>query len=104
MSVPIQVLRDDGSQELKVSTAVTVLSMMVNAESAGGFILKSIIISTVLSRLSSRLSSRLLFILLSVSRLVTVLDEADECGIICRLQELDRGVCRCAVVGVEREE
>ncbi len=36
VSVPLQVLRDDGSQELKVSTAVTVLSMMVNAESAGG--------------------------------------------------------------------
>ncbi len=36
MSVPIQVLRDDGSQKLKISTAVTVLSMMVNAESAGG--------------------------------------------------------------------
>ncbi len=36
MSVPIQVLRDDGSQELKVSTAVTVLSMMVNAERQGG--------------------------------------------------------------------
>ncbi len=27
MSVPIQVLRDDGSQELKVSTAGTVLSI-----------------------------------------------------------------------------
>ncbi len=36
MSVPIQVLRDDGSQKLKISTAGTVLSMMVNAESAGG--------------------------------------------------------------------
>ncbi len=42
--------------------------------------------------------------LLSVSRLVTVLDEADQCGVICKLQELDRGVFRCAVVGVEREE
>ncbi len=64
MSVPIQVLRDDGSQELEclhcrhsavydgdclecrggggllkstiISTAGTVLSMMVNVESAGG--------------------------------------------------------------------
>ncbi len=30
--------------------------------------------------------------LLSVSRLVTVLDEADQCGVVCKLQELDRGV------------
>ncbi len=40
--------------------------------------------------------------LLSVSRLVTVLDEADQCGVVCKLQELDRGVFRCAVVGVEK--
>ncbi len=40
---------------------------------------------------------------LSVSRLVTVLDEADQCGVICKLQELDRGVFRCAVVGVQGE-
>ncbi len=42
--------------------------------------------------------------LLSVSRLVTILDEADPCGVFCNLQELDRGVFRCAVVRVEREE
>ncbi len=42
--------------------------------------------------------------LLSVSRLVTVLDEADDCGVICKLQELDRVVSRGAVVGVEGEE
>ncbi len=42
--------------------------------------------------------------LLSVRRLVTVLDEADQCGVICKLQELDRGVFRCAVVRVEGEE
>ncbi len=42
--------------------------------------------------------------LLSVSRIVTVLDEANKCGAVCKLQELDRGVFRCAVVGVEREE
>ncbi len=41
--------------------------------------------------------------LLSVSRLVTILDEADQCGVVCKLQELDRGVFRCAVVGVEGE-
>ncbi len=38
--------------------------------------------------------------LLSVSRLVTVLEEADRCGVFCKLQELDGGVFRC----VEREE
>ncbi len=42
--------------------------------------------------------------LLSVSRLVTVLDEADQCGVVCKLQELDRGVFRCAVVRVQGEE
>ncbi len=42
--------------------------------------------------------------LLSVSRLITVLDEADQCGVVCKLQELDRGVFGCAVVGVEGEE
>ncbi len=42
--------------------------------------------------------------LLFVSRLVSVLDEADQCGVICKLQDLDRGVFRCAVVSVQREE
>ncbi len=42
--------------------------------------------------------------LLSVSRLATVLNEADECGVICKLQEFDRGIFRGAVVGVEGEE
>ncbi len=42
--------------------------------------------------------------LLSVSRIVAVLDEADRCGVICKLQELDIGVFICAVARVEREE
>ncbi len=42
--------------------------------------------------------------LLSVSRLVTVLDEADQCAVICKLQELDGGVFRCAVIRVQGEE
>ncbi len=42
--------------------------------------------------------------LLYVSRLVTVLDEADQCGVICKLQELDVGVFRCAVIRVQGEE
>ncbi len=42
--------------------------------------------------------------LLSVSRLVTALDEANKCGVVCKLQELDGGVFRCAVIGVQVEE
>ncbi len=42
--------------------------------------------------------------LLSVSRLVTFLNEADQCGVVCKLQELDRGVFGCAGIGVEGEE
>ncbi len=42
--------------------------------------------------------------LLSVSRLVTVLNEADQCGVICKLQELDGGVFRCTVIRVQGEE
>ncbi len=33
------------------------------------------------------------------------MDEADQCGVVCRLQELDGGGgFRCAVVRVQREE
>ncbi len=42
--------------------------------------------------------------LLSVSRLVAVLDEADQCGVVCKLQELDGGVFICAVIDVQGEE
>lgn len=42
--------------------------------------------------------ARQLFNLLSEGRLVTVLDEDNECSVICKLQELDRGVfCRAVV-------
>ncbi len=95
-------------RNLNDSTAVTVLFIMVSGERAGGFLLKSTIISTVLRILSSRVvktapDSQLLN-LLSVSRLVTVLNQGDQCGVVCKLQELDGGVFRCAVVHVEREE
>ncbi len=40
--------------------------------------------------------------LLSVSRLVNILNEADDRVVICKLKELDKGVFRCAVVGVEQ--
>ncbi len=42
--------------------------------------------------------------LLSVSRLVTVLDKANDYSVICKLQELDRGVLWSAVIRVEGEE
>ncbi len=42
--------------------------------------------------------------LLFVSRLVTALNEADQCGVICKLLGLDRGVFGCAVVCVQGEE
>ncbi len=45
-----------------------------------------------------------LFNLLSVSRLVTVLNETNQCGVVCKLQELDGGVFRCAVIRVQGEE
>ncbi len=40
--------------------------------------------------------------LLSVSRLI--LNEADQCDVICKLQELDGGDFRCAVIRVQGEE
>ncbi len=36
--------------------------------------------------------------------IVRVLDEVDQCDVVGKLQELDRGVSRCAVVGVQGEE
>ncbi len=42
--------------------------------------------------------------LLSVSRLVTILNDADQGDVVCKLQELDGGVFSCAVVRVERVE
>ncbi len=42
--------------------------------------------------------------LLSVSRLVSILDEADDCSVVRKLQELERGVIRCAVICVQGEE
>ncbi len=72
----------------------------------GGVLLKSTIISTVLNVLSSkllRLHQTASSLTSCLSRLVTVLDDAGS-GVVCKLQELDRGVFRCAVVHVEREE
>ncbi len=47
-----------------------------------------------------------LFNLLSVSRLIIALKEADKCGVICKLHldELYSNIFRCAVIGVQGEE
>ncbi len=91
-------------RNLNNSTAVTVLFMRVSGGRSGGFLLMSTIISSfqrvTLLVVKTAPNSQLL----SVSRLVTVLDEADQCGAVCKLQELDRGVFGCAVAGVEEEE
>ena len=94
-------------RNLNDSTAATMLFMMVSGGRTVGFLLKSTIISTVLSvrlQVVKTAPDSQLLNLLSVSRLVTVLDEADDCSVVCKLQELDRGVFRGAVVGVEGEE
>ncbi len=59
--------------------------------------------SSTVQQKDSKPDSQLLH-LLSVSRLVAVLNEADQCGVVCKLQELDRGFFRCAVICVQGEE
>ncbi len=80
--------------------------MMVSGGTAEGFLLKSTIIcfERVKLQVVKTAPDSQLFKLLSASRLVTFLDEADQCGVICKLQELDRGVFRGAVVRVQGEE
>ncbi len=91
----------------KYSSWRVVLFMMVSGGRAGGCLLKSTIISTVLSiklqAVKTAPDSQLLN-LLSVSRLVTVLNEPNQCSVISKLQKLDRIVSRCAVIGVQGEE
>ncbi len=90
------------------STAVTVLFMMLSGGESRGVSpevhghLHSF--ERVELQVVETASDSQLLNLLSVSRLVTILDEADQCGVVCKLHELDRGVFRCAVVGVEGEE
>ncbi len=68
---------------------MTVLFLMLSVGGGGG--------------LKSAPDSQLLN-LQSVSRLATILNEADQCGVVCKLQELDGGVFRCAVICVQGEE
>ncbi len=88
-------------RNLNNSSAATVLFMMVSGGSAGGFLqvhyhlhsFERVQLQVVVTAPDSQLLN-----LLSVSRLVSVLDEADDCGVICKLQEFDRGVSRGAVI------
>ncbi len=87
-------------RNLNDSTAVTVLFMMVSGGEQGGspevhdhlHCFERVQLYVVMTAPDSQLLN-----LMSVNRLVTVLDEADQCGVICKLQELDRGVIRCSV-------
>ncbi len=94
-------------RNLNDSIAVTVLFMMVSGGRAGGvspevhYHLNSferVQLQVVVTAPDSQLLN-----LLSVSRFVSVLDETDDCGVICKLQEFDRGVFIGAVICVERE-
>ncbi len=96
-----------GPKNLNDSTAVTVLFMMVSGGRAGGVSPEVHghlhCFERVELQVKTAPNSQLLN-LLSVSRLVAILDEADQCGVVCKLQELDGGVFRCAVVRVQGEE
>ncbi len=94
-------------RNLNDSTAATVLFMMVSGGRAGGspevhdnlHCFERVKLQVVKTAPDSQLLD-----LLSVSRLVTVLNEADQCGVICKLQELNGGIFRCAVIRVQGEE
>ncbi len=61
-------------RNLNASTIDTVLYMMVSGRRVGGLLLKLQVVKTA--------PDSQLFNLLSVGRLVTILNEADECGVI----------------------
>ncbi len=93
-------------RNLNDSTAVTVLFMIVSGGRAGRGVSPEVhghlhsFEHVKLQVVKTAPDSQLLN-LLSVSRLVSVLDEADQCGAVCKLQELDSGVFRC-VAGEEQ--
>ncbi len=84
------------------STAVTVLFMMVCGGRVGGKVCVCVwgggypevldhlrYFERVKLQVVKTAPTSQLLNLLSVRRLVTVLDEADQCGVVCKLQELD---------------
>ncbi len=83
-------------RNLNDSTAVTVMFMMVSGGRAGGgppevhYHLHSF--DSVYLQVDKTAPGSQLLHLLSLSRLVSVLDENDDCCVICKLHELDRGV------------
>ncbi len=95
------------ANDLNNSTAVTVLFMMVKGGEQGGgpevhdhlHCFECVKLQVVKTAPDSQLLN-----LLSVSKLITILNEADQCGVVCKLQELDRGVFRCAVSSGERTQ
>ncbi len=90
-------------RNLNDSTAVTVLFMMVRGGAPDVHDHLHSFERVKLQVVKTAPDSQLLN-LLSVSRLVTILDEADQCGVVCKLQELDGGVFRCEVIRVQGEE
>ncbi len=92
-------------RKLNDSTAVTVLLMMVS----GGRVSPEVhdhlhCFERVKLQVVKTAPDSQLLNLLSVSGLVTFLNKADQCGVIYKLQELDRGVFRCAVIRVQGEK
>ncbi len=104
VSVPLQVLRDGGAQESEwLRCSHSAVHDGEWGENRGGspevhdhlYCFERVQLQVVMTAPDCQLLN-----LLSVSRLVSVLDETDDCGVICKLQELDRGVFRCAVICV----
>ncbi len=92
-------------RNLNGSTAVTELFMMVSERAVSPEVNDNLhCFERVQLQVVETAPDRKLLNLLSVSRLIAVLDEADQCGVVCKLQELDRGISRSALIGVQGEE
>ncbi len=81
-------------RNLNDSTAVTVLFIMVSGGRAGGGGVPEVhdhlhCFEHVELQVDKTAPDNRLLNLLSVSRLVTILNQADQCGVVCKLQELD---------------
>ncbi len=107
VTVPLQVLRDGGSQEpewLHCSHSAVHDGEWGECRGVSPevhyhlYSFERVQLQVVVTAPDSQLLN-----LLSVSSLVSVLDETDDCGVICKFQEFGRGVFRCAVICVESE-